>query len=67
MLKHNIARESRQVFRSVAAVASRWGVSRFTVIREIERGNLRSVRIGRRHMIHINELRRIEGQARGEA
>jgi len=60
MLKHSVARENRQVFRSVTAVAKRWGVSRFTVIREIERGKLRSVRIGRRHMIHVNELRRVE-------
>jgi excisionase family DNA binding protein len=59
MQKQNVI-ANRQVFRSVDAVARRWGVSRFTVIREIERGKVRSVRIGRRRMIHVDELARIE-------
>jgi len=47
-------------FRSIPRVAARWGVSRYTVRRSIRDGNLRAVYLGRRLMIPVEEVERIE-------
>jgi excisionase family DNA binding protein len=57
------AAKPKPVFLSIPEVAARWGVSRFTVRREVQRGMLRAVRLGRRFRFHIQEVERRE---RGE-
>jgi excisionase family DNA binding protein len=47
-------------FFSVRDVAQRWTVHPKTVMREIERGRLRALRVGRQLRIHRNELARYE-------
>lgn len=41
-------------------VADRWGIGRKTIHRIIARGELRTVQIGARKLIHIDEILRAE-------
>jgi excisionase family DNA binding protein len=52
--------EPKSLFRSIPRVAARWGVSRHTVRQSIRDGNLRAVYLGRRLMIPVEEVERIE-------
>jgi excisionase family DNA binding protein len=58
MLKQSV--EPKSLFRSIPRVAVRWGVSRYTVLQSIRDGNLRAVCLGRRLMIPIEEIERVE-------
>jgi predicted DNA-binding transcriptional regulator AlpA len=44
----------------IPRVARRWGLSRATLIRLINRGDLKSVTIGARRFIHVAEVERAE-------
>lgn len=50
----------KKVFRSVSALARDWGVSPLTVRRMVKAGQLRTVKLNRRHVIHIREVERVE-------
>ena len=54
------ARNKKQLFNTVAAVARRWHVSPFLVRQMIKDGKLRTVLLNRRRMIHRAELSRVE-------
>jgi hypothetical protein len=47
-------------FRSIPRLAARWGVSGYIVRQSIRDGKLRAVCLGRRLMIPIEEIERIE-------
>jgi hypothetical protein len=53
----------KKVFRSISALARDWGVSPLTVRRMVKAGQLRTVKLNRRSVIHIREVERVE---RGE-
>jgi hypothetical protein len=48
-------------------VATRWGVSQFTVRRLVLSGAIRSINIGARRVISIEEIRRIEQAGVGQS
>jgi excisionase family DNA binding protein len=52
--------EPKFLFRSISRVAARWGVSRYIVRQSIRDGKLRAVCLGRRLMIPVEEIERME-------
>jgi excisionase family DNA binding protein len=52
--------EAKRTLVSMQELAKRWGVADLTLRRLVKRRKLRSVRIGRRHMVAIAEIERIE-------
>ena len=56
----------RQLF-SFAEVAQRWGVSPFTVRRRVEAGDVKSINIGARRLIPLEEVQRVEKHGVGKA
>jgi hypothetical protein len=52
-------RGPQQLF-SISSLASRWGVSTYTIRRLIDTSNLRSVSIAARRMIPLSEIERAE-------
>jgi hypothetical protein len=54
-----IAIQERQLW-SVADLESRWGVSRYTVMRLMKSGELESITIGARRFVPLAEVRRAE-------
>lgn len=50
----------KPLFIPLPRVAARWGVSRYTVRQTIRDGKLRAICLGRRLMIPVEEVERIE-------
>jgi excisionase family DNA binding protein len=53
-------RSIKPKFHTIPRVAARWGVSRYTVRQSIRHGQLRAVCLGRRLVIPVEEVERIE-------
>ena len=63
MSNQSVEPKPKPLFYSVPQVARRWAVSSYTVRQTIRNGKIRAACLGRRLMIHIREVERIE---RGE-